>query len=85
MGIRCQIGSQCSITRQLAPESLLNNEYVDIIVVVILLLIGTSIGVIIPKLWANIQSKFFSSTTVARDRFIQLSTIDDDEDDDGFI
>jgi hypothetical protein len=85
---RCQAGSQCSITRQLAPDSLLSNEYVDIIVAAALIAAGVILGIVVPKAWYSIQNRFFSTTTIARDRFIQLSTIDDDvlnDDDDGFI
>jgi hypothetical protein len=84
---RCQAGSQCKITNLLAPDSMLANEYVDIIVIAGLVLTGMAISILIPKLWASIQAKFCSTTTIARDRFIQLSTVDDDynEDEDGFI
>jgi hypothetical protein len=76
--LRCQAGSQCSITRQFAPDSLLNNEYVDIIVVAALVLMGAGLAICVPRLWAFIQNRYFSTTAIARDRFIQLSTIDDD-------
>ena len=76
--LRCQPGSQCSITRQLAPEGYLDNEYVDIIVVAILVVTGIILGVMVPKMWARIQETFCSTTAVARDRFIQLSTVDND-------
>jgi hypothetical protein len=85
--LRCQAGSQCSITRQFAPDSLLSNEYVDIIVVAALVGVGACLGVFVPRFWAFMQNYYFSTTTVARDRFIQLSTIDDDGlgDVEGFI
>ena len=86
--LRCQAGSQCLITRNLAPDSWMSNEYVDIIVAAILVFVGIGMGVVVPKMWAMIQNKFFATTAIARDRFIQLSTIDDDfglDDDEGFI
>jgi len=82
---RCQAGSQCKITNLLAPDSLLANEYVDIIVVAGLVFTGMMIAIALPKLWSSIQVKFCSTNTIARDKFIQLSTVDDDDDHDGFI
>ena len=76
--VRCQLGSQCSITRGLAPESWLDHEYVDIFVVAILIFFGITLGVVLPKMWSKVQDAFCSTTEIARDRFIQLSTIDND-------
>jgi hypothetical protein len=38
-------------------------------------------GWLVPKLWAWLQRTFCATTAYAKDRFIQLSTIDDDLDD----
>jgi hypothetical protein len=72
------------LLKHLAPTTLADNEAVDIIVVTIVLIVGMCIGaVVIPKLLSFIQRTcgFGATVEASRDRFIQLSTIDDDDGD----
>ena len=84
---RCSSRKADPLLKHFAPTSAAENEALDVIVVTVVLVIGMGIGVcFLPKLFTlmSIICGSTGSIEANRDRFIQLSTIDDLEDDDGF-
>ena len=81
---RCGSRKADPLLKHFAPTSAAENEALDIIVVAVVLVIGMVLGIcLLPKLFAfvGILCGSASSIEANRDRFIQLSTIDDLDDD----
>ena len=81
---RCGSRKADPLLKHFAPTSAAENEALDIIVVAVVLVIGMVLGIcLLPKLFAFVGILCCSASSIEanRDRFIQLSTIDDLDDD----
>lgn len=84
---RCLTKKHDPLLKHFAPSTEIEaNEWLDLIVVSIVLVIGCIIGVfLLPRLWACLKKLCGSTVESNRDKFIALSTIDDLDDDDEFL
>ena len=80
---RCGARKTDPLLKHFAPTSAAENEALDVIVVAVVLVIGMILGVcFLPKVFVRLIAVCGATTTIDdRDRFIQLSTIDDLDDD----
>ena len=80
--LRCATKKHDPLLKHFAPTNEIEaNEWLDLIVVSIVLLVGMVLGAcLLPRLFTCLQRLCGSTMETNRDKFIALSTIDDDDD-----